>query len=163
MLSTSGAAWAEQVFSFDATPAGCEECRSRSLCDRRQAGYGESDAISFEVIDIEVREPTARIVLNAVNTTFDAVSIDATRSARISRRMPPRDRDVHICTTARGGHTGCASASPHASTNSTAAFSSSTIRPTCIKRMLSSKLEPSERGGFPVLDEPPSRRALASR
>ena len=30
----------------------------------------------MEVIDIEVREPTARLTLNAVNTTFASVTVD---------------------------------------------------------------------------------------
>jgi len=38
--------------------------------------FGSRALSGVEVIDIEVREPTARLTLNAVNTTFASVTVD---------------------------------------------------------------------------------------
>jgi aminopeptidase N len=77
MFVVSGAVRAEPVFSFDATPGKLPKTVvpiSYSIELRPDAG---SLALSgVEVIDIEVREPTARLTLNAINTTFASVTVD---------------------------------------------------------------------------------------
>jgi hypothetical protein len=47
------------------------------------------------VIDIEMREPTARLTLNAVNTTFASVTVDDSLARRRYARCRGRDGDVH--------------------------------------------------------------------
>jgi len=91
LLSMSGATSAEQVFSFDTTPGKLP----KNVVPVRYAIDVRPDMANLtlsgaETVDIEVREPTTRIVLNAVNTSFDAVGTMPTLSARRSRRTPPQ-------------------------------------------------------------------------
>src|SRR5436305_10514191 len=76
-LSMSGSAAAEAGFSFDATPGKLPKTvvpvhyaieLTPDLQNLSLAGV--------EVVDIEVREAGAQLVLNAVNTTFGAVTVD---------------------------------------------------------------------------------------
>ena len=53
-----------------------EDGRSDQLFDRAETRCGEPRT-GVEVIDIEVHEPTARLTLNAVNTAFASVTVDA--------------------------------------------------------------------------------------
>ena len=62
-----------------------------------------------EVIDIEVREPTARLTLNAVNTIFCFGCRRRRRGARRRRaRCRGRDVDLHFRAAARRGHASAA-------------------------------------------------------
>jgi aminopeptidase N len=77
MMVVSGAAQGEPVFSFDTTPGKLP----KSVVPISYAIELRPDAESLalggvEVIDIEVREPTARLTLNAVKTTFGSVTAD---------------------------------------------------------------------------------------
>lgn len=77
LLSLSGFAAAEPAFSFDTTPGKLP----KTVVPLRYAIELTPDLESLalpgvETIDIEVREPTARIILNAVDTTFTSASID---------------------------------------------------------------------------------------
>src|SRR6478609_11038167 len=77
MLVVSGAAHAEQIFSFDATPGKLPKTVVPISYSIELRPDAESLALpGVEVIDIEVREPTARLTLNAVNTTFASVTAD---------------------------------------------------------------------------------------
>ena len=77
-----GAAQAEAAYSFDATPGRLP----KTVIPHSYAIELTPDAKALtvsgtEVIDIEVREPTARLVLNAVNMTLsEAILDDKTRS-----------------------------------------------------------------------------------
>ena len=77
VLSLSGIAVAEPGYSFDTTPGKLPKAviplhyaieLTPDLTSLRLAGV--------EIVDVEVREPTARLVLNAVEMTFAAASID---------------------------------------------------------------------------------------
>src|SRR5258708_16620987 len=77
VLSLSGIAVAEPGYSFDSTPGKLPKAviplhyaieLTPDLTGLRLAGV--------EVVDIEVREPTARLVLNPVQMTLRAASID---------------------------------------------------------------------------------------
>jgi aminopeptidase N len=75
--SMSGGAAAETTYSFDATPGKLP----KTVVPLNYAIELKPDLENLslpgaEVVDIEVREPTARLVLNAVNTTFGSVTID---------------------------------------------------------------------------------------
>src|SRR4051794_29981420 len=73
----SGAVRAEPVFSFDATPGKLPKTVVPIHYSIELRPDAESLALpGVEVIDIEVREPTARLTLNAVNTTFASVTAD---------------------------------------------------------------------------------------
>ncbi|WOH65421.1 M1 family metallopeptidase [Bradyrhizobium sp. BWA-3-5] len=77
MIVVSGIARAEPVFSFDATPGKLP----KTVVPIHYAIELRPDAENLtlggvELIDIEVREPTARLTLNAVSTAFASVTID---------------------------------------------------------------------------------------
>ena len=77
VLVFSGAVRAEPVFSFDATPGKLPKTIVPTNYSIELRPDAESLALpGVEVIDIEVRDPTARLTLNAVNTTFASVTVD---------------------------------------------------------------------------------------
>src|SRR5829696_7754121 len=77
LMFVSGAVRAEPVFSFDATPGKLRKTVVPISYSIELRPDAESLALpGVEVIDIEVREPTARLTLNAVNTTFASVTVD---------------------------------------------------------------------------------------
>ena len=72
---------AEPVFSFDAAPGKLPKTvvpiSSIELRpDAESLALPALEVIGVEVIGIEVREPAARLTLNAVNTTFASVTAD---------------------------------------------------------------------------------------
>ena len=86
VLVVSGVARAEPVFSFDATPGKLPKTVVPISYSIELRPDVESLALpGVEVIDIEVREPTARLTLNAVNTTFaSATADDGTERAAVA-------------------------------------------------------------------------------
>lgn len=77
MIVVTGVVRAEPVFSFDATPGKLPKTVVPTSYSIELRPDAESLALpGVEVIDIEVREPTARLTLNAVNTTFASVTAD---------------------------------------------------------------------------------------
>jgi aminopeptidase N len=77
VCSMSGAVCAEPVFSFEGTPGKLP----KTVVPVHYAIELKPDIVSLalpgvEIVDIEVRAPTARLTLNAVNTTFAAVTVD---------------------------------------------------------------------------------------
>ena len=82
MFVVSGAVRAEPVFSFDATPGKLPKTVVPISYSIELRPDAESLALpGVEVIDIEVREPTARLTLNAVNTIFASVTADVALDA----------------------------------------------------------------------------------
>jgi len=77
IIVASGVAQAEPVFSFDATPGKLPKAVVPISYSIELRPDAESLALpGVEVIEIEVREPTTRLMLNAVNTTFVSVTAD---------------------------------------------------------------------------------------
>lgn len=77
MIVVSGTARAEPAFSFDATSGKL----LKTVVPINRAIELRPDAESLalggvEVIDIELREPTARLTLNAVSTTFASLTVE---------------------------------------------------------------------------------------
>ena len=77
LISMEAVAFGEPVFSFDATPGKLP----KTVVPIRYAIELRPDIESLAlpgvvVVDIEVREPTARLTLNAVNTSFASVTVD---------------------------------------------------------------------------------------
>jgi aminopeptidase N len=165
VLSMSGAAWAEQVFSFDTTPGKLP----KNVVPVRYAIDVKPDMASLtlsgvEVVDIEVREPTARIVLNAVNTIFDAVTIDGDAQ----RADVTQDAAAETATltfpqpVAAGSHRLRIGFTSRINKFDRGFFFIDYPTDTGTKRMLSSKLEPSDaRRIFPCWDEPAFKANIA--
>src|SRR5471032_2844262 len=77
VLSVCGSAMAEPTYSFDATPGKLPKTVVPVHYAIELTPDLESLALAgVEVVDIEVREPTARLLLNAVNMTLGAATID---------------------------------------------------------------------------------------
>jgi aminopeptidase N len=164
VLSMSGAG-AEPGFSFDATPGKLPKTVVPVHYAIEIAPDLESLALpGVEVVDIEVREPTARLVLNAVNTTFGAVTIDddeqradvtldaAAETATLTFPQPlaAGPHRLRIVFTARINKFG------------TGLFFVDYPTDKGTKRMLSSKLEPADaRRIFPCWDEPAFKASFA--
>jgi aminopeptidase N len=165
VLSMSGATSAEQVFSFDTTPGKLP----KNVVPVRYAIDVRPDMANLtlsgaETVDIEVREPTTRIVLNAVNTSFDAVGIDAdAQRAEVTQDAAAETVTFTFAQPIAAG--------PHrlriGFTSKINKFGSGFFfidYPTDAgtKRMLSSKLEPSDaRRIFPCWDEPAFKASIA--
>jgi aminopeptidase N len=165
VLSMSGGAVAEAGYSFDATPGKLPKTVVPLHYAIELTPDLESLALrGVEVVDIEVREPTARLVLNAVNTTFRAVTIDddaqradialdATAETATFTFPQPLAAGAHrlrIVFTARINKFG------------TGLFFVDYPTDQGKKRMLSSKLEPADaRRIFPCWDEPAFKATFA--
>src|SRR6266566_5048839 len=77
LLALSGAALAEPTFSFETTPGKLPKTVIPLHYAIELMPDLETLALpGVETIDIEVRQPTARLMLNAVNTVFASATID---------------------------------------------------------------------------------------
>lgn len=165
ILVMSGAALAEPVFSFDATPGKLP----KNVVPVHYAIELKPDMTSLtssgvEIVDIEVREPTARIVLNAVGTTFDAVTIDGDAQ----RAEVTQDATAETATftfpqpVAAGRHRLRIGFTSRINKFDRGYFFIDYPTDNGTKRMLSSKLEPSDaRRIFPCWDEPAFKASFA--
>lgn len=165
MLSMSGVAFAEQVFSFDTTPGRLP----KNVVPINYAIDVKPDMVNLtlsgvEIVDIEVREATARIVLNAVGTTFDAVTIDGDAQ----RADVTQDAAAETATftfpqpLATGRHRLRIGFTSRITKFGTGLFVVDYPTDNGVKRMLSSKLEPSDaRRIFPCWDEPAFKASFA--
>jgi len=165
MVSISGAALAEQVFSFDATPGKLP----KNVVPINYAIELKPDMVGLtlsgvESVEIEVREATARIVLNAVGTTFDAVTIDGDAQ----RAEVAQDATAETATftfpqsIAIGRHKLRIAFTSQINKFGTGLFTVDYPTDAGTRRMLSSKLEPSDaRRIFPCWDEPAFKAIFA--
>jgi aminopeptidase N len=165
MLSMSGAALAEQVFSFDTTPGKLP----KNVVPIKYAIELKPDMANLtlsglETVDIEVREATARIVLNAVGTSFEAVTIDG----EAQRADVTQDTAAETATftfaqpVAIGRHRLRIGFTSRINKFDRGFFFVDYPTDSGTKRMLSSKLEPSDaRRIFPCWDEPAFKASFA--
>ena len=158
LLSLCGAASAEPVFSFDSSPGKLPKTVIPVHYAIELTPDLESLALpGVEVIDIDVREPTTRLILNAVDTTFASASIDdgaqradvtldaAAQTATLSFAQP----------IAAGAHRLRIAFAARINKFGTGLFSVDYPTDKGMKRLLSSKLEPADaRRIFPCWDEP---------
>src|SRR4051794_4807842 len=164
-LSMSGSAAAEPGFSFDATPGKLPKAVVPIHYAIELTPDLESLALpGVELVDIEVREPTARFVLNAVNTTFGAVSIDDD-AQRADVALDATAETVTLSfpqPLARGAHRLRLVFTARINRFGTGLFFVDYPTDKGTKRMLSSKLEPADaRRIFPCWDEPAFKATFA--
>lgn len=165
LFSISGIACAEPVFSFESTPGKLP----KAVVPIHYAIELRPDIANLalpgvEIVDIEVRAPTARLTLNAVNTTFASVTVDGD-AARADVALDTR-AETATFTFAQPLGVG-----PHKLRIEFAAQINKFDRgfffvdyPTDngVKRLLTSKLEPSDaRRIFPCWDEPAFKASFA--
>lgn len=165
LASASGGAFAESNYSFDSTPGKLPKTVIPVHYTIELTPDLEHLTIAgTEVIDIDVREPTARLTLNAVDMTFAAASIDdgaqrgeialdaATEAATLTFPKPlaAGAHRLHVGFTARINSFG------------RGLFFVDYPTDQGTKRMLSSQLEPADaRRIFPCWDEPAFKATFA--
>ena len=76
VLALSGIAVAEPGYSFDTTPGKLPKAViPLHYAIELTPDFESLGLAGVEMVDIEVREPTARLVLNAIETTFGSVAV----------------------------------------------------------------------------------------
>jgi aminopeptidase N len=165
IMSVSGSAVAEPGYAFDTTPGKLPKTVVPLHYAIELTPDLKSLAIAgVEVVDVEVRVPTAQLVLNAVEMTLGAANIDddaqradialdaiaETATLRFAQPLAAGAHRLRIGFTARINSFGRGLFFVDYPTNAG------------IKRMLSSKLEPADaRRIFPCWDEPAFKATFA--
>jgi aminopeptidase N len=164
-LPISGPVEAEPTFAFDTTPGKLPKVvipvhyaveLTPDLASLAVAGV--------EVVDIEVREPTTRLTLNAVNTTFGAASIDGdAQRADIALDATAETATLSFAQPlAAGAHRLRIGFTSRINKFDRGLFFIDYPTANGVKRMLSSKLEPADaRRIFPCWDEPAFKATFA--
>jgi aminopeptidase N len=156
---------AEPTFSFDTTPGKLPKTVAPIHYAIELEPNPESLTLAgSELVDIEVREPTARLVLNAVNTTLTAAIIDdETQSAAIA--LDPAAETATLTfprPLAAGTHRLRINFSAQINKFGRGLFFVDYPSDQGTKRMLSSHLEPADaRRIFPCWDEPAFKATFA--
>ncbi len=156
-LASLGAAHAEAAYSFDATPGRLPKTVVPiNYAIELAPDLQNLTLAGSEVVDIEVREATTRLVLNAVDMTLDEVSIDDKERPDVSLDAAAETATLTLREPIPAG--------PHrlrivfgAKINSFARGLYFADYPTAqgARRMISSQLEPADaRRIFPCWDEP---------
>ena len=164
-FAISGIAAAEPSYSFDTSPGKLSKTVIPVHYAIELAPDLESLALpGVEVIDIEVREPTARLTLNAINTTFSSAAIDDDAQ----RADVTLDAAAETATLdfpqplAAGAHRLRIGFTAKINKFGTGLFSVDYPTDRGMKRLLSSKLEPADaRRIFPCWDEPAFKATFA--
>jgi aminopeptidase N len=165
LLSVSGTAAAEPVFSFDTTPGKLP----KSVVPVHYAIELTPDLESLklagvEAVDIEVREPTARLVLNAIETTFGSVTLDdGAQRAEIALDASAETATLTFPQPiAAGPHRLRIDFTSRINKFGTGLFYVDYPTDNGVKRLISSKLEPADaRRIFPCWDEPAFKATFA--
>ena len=165
MIVVTGAVRAEPVFSFDATPGKLPKTVVPISYSIELRPDAESLALpGVEVIDIEVREPTARLTLNAVNTTFASVTVDdgAERADVALDAAAETATFTFAQPLAAGAHRLRIEFTARINKFDRGLFFVDYPTDSGVKRLLTSKLEPADaRRIFPCWDEPAFKASFA--
>ncbi|UFX47038.1 M1 family metallopeptidase [Bradyrhizobium sp. 41S5] len=165
LLATAAAAQAEQTFSFDGTPGKLP----KTVVPLSYAIELTPDITSLalpgvETADIEVREATAQLTLNAINTTFAEATIDdgAQRAEVTTDATAQTATLTFVKPLAVGRHKLRIVFTAQINKFGTGLFAVDYPTPAGIKRLISSKLEPADaRRIFPCWDEPSFKASFA--
>jgi len=165
VLAAATGATAEPVYSFAGTPGKLP----KTVVPTHYAIELEPslEGLTFagtELVDIEVREPTARIVLNAVNLAFVSATID--NGAQIAAMAPDAAAETVTLTfpqpLAAGAHQLRIGFTGQINKFGRGLFSVDYPTDKGTRRMLSSHLEPADaRRIFPCWDEPAFKATFA--
>ena len=165
MIVVTGAVRAEPVFSFDATPGKLPKTVVPINYSIELRPDAESLALpGVEVIDIDVREPTARLTLNAVNTTFASVTVDdgAERADVALDAVAETATFTFAQPLAAGAHRLRIEFTARINKFDRGFFFVDYPTDSGVKRLLTSKLEPADaRRIFPCWDEPAFKASFA--
>ncbi|MCC8947403.1 M1 family metallopeptidase [Bradyrhizobium sp. Arg62] len=164
-LAMAANAQAEQTYSFDRTPGKLP----KTVVPLHYAIELTPDITGLalpgvETVDIEVREATAQLTLNAVNTTFAEVTIDdGAQHAEVATDAAAQTATLTFARPlAAGRHKLRIAFTAQINKFGTGLFSVDYPTRTGIKRMISSKLEPADaRRIFPCWDEPSFKASFA--
>jgi len=165
LLSAAAAAQAEQTFSFDNTPGKLPKTVVPVNYAIELTPDFESLALpGVETVDIEVREPTARITLNTISTTFgDVAADDGTQRATVTTDAAAQTATLTFAQPlAAGRRTLRIAFTAQINKFGSGLFSVDYPTRTGMKRLISSKLEPADaRRIFPCWDEPAFKATFA--
>ncbi|WP_245313026.1 M1 family metallopeptidase, partial [Bradyrhizobium macuxiense] len=165
MLSAAAAAHAEQTFSFDSTPGKLPKTVIPvSYAVELTPDFTNLALPGVETVDIEVREPTARVTLNTISTTFGDVTVDdgAQRAAVTTDATTQTATLTFPQPLAAGQHRLHIAFAAQINKFGSGLFSVDYPTRTGMKRMISSKLEPADaRRIFPCWDEPAFKATFA--
>jgi aminopeptidase N len=165
VLSMSGGALAEATYSFDTTPGKLPKTVvPLHYAIELTPDPGSLGIAGVEVVDIEVREPTARLTLNAVNMTLGAASIDD--DAQVADIALDATAETATLTfpklLAAGTHRLRIGFTSRINPFARGLFFVDYPTDKGVKRMLSSHLEPADaRRIFPCWDEPAFKATFA--
>ncbi|MHC2337084.1 M1 family metallopeptidase [Bradyrhizobium sp. USDA 4454] len=165
LLVAAAAAQAEQTFSFDGTPGKLPKTViPLSYAIELTPDFTSLALPGVETIDIEVRETTTRLTLNAINTTFNETTIDdgAQRAEVVTDAAAQTATLTFAKPLAVGPHRLRIAFTAQINKFGTGLFSVDYPTPKGIKRLISSKLEPADaRRIFPCWDEPSFKASFA--
>ena len=165
LVLISGGALAEPGFSFDATPGKLPKTVIPvHYAIELTPDLGSLALAGVEVVDVEVRAPTARLILNAVNMTFGSASIDD-NAQRVDIALDAASETATLSFAqplAAGAHRLRIAFTARINKFDRGLFYVDYPTDNGVKRMISSKLEPSEaRRIFPCWDEPAFKASIA--
>src|SRR5215467_10228061 len=154
----SGSAAAEQAYSFDATPGKLPKTALPvHYAIELQPDLQALTLAGSEVVDLDVREPTAQLTLNAVNMTISEATIDGSaQRAEIALDAAAETATLSLAQPlAAGAHRLRLSFTAKINSFGRGLFFADYPTGQGSKRMLSSQLEPADaRRIFPCWDEP---------
>jgi aminopeptidase N len=158
-------AHAEQTFAFDGTPGKLPKTVIPvSYAIQLSPDFTGLALPGVETVEVEVREPTAQVTLNAINTTFGDVSVDdgAQRATVVTDAAAQTATLTFALPLVAGPHKLRIAFTAQINKFGTGLFSVDYPTQAGIKRLISSQLEPADaRRIFPCWDEPAFKASFA--